>query len=68
MVVDRLEVEGNRIVEGMIGHGAAFGGGWSADVAAVDVRNLGKPTNLAIEERSLWRGEILAKPEEDSVD
>jgi hypothetical protein len=44
----------------MIGHWAAFGRGRCADIAALKVRDLGKPTNLAIEECTFRRGEILA--------
>ena len=68
VVFDRLEVKGSRVVEGMIGHGAAFGGGGRADVAAFEVRNLGESTKLAFEERAFGWGEILAEPEEDVVD
>jgi hypothetical protein len=67
MVFDRLEVEGRRVIERMIGHWAMFGRGRSANIATLQVGNLSEPTNLTIEELALRRGKILAKPKKDVV-
>ena len=67
MILNRLEVECGRIIERMIGHRPAFGRGRSADVPALKIRNLREPTNLAIKQGAICLAEVLAKPEEDTV-
>jgi hypothetical protein len=51
----------------MIGNRALFGLGGSPDIAALKVRNLSQPSNLAVKKRAFCRSEILAEPKDGAV-
>src|SRR5882757_856652 len=67
VVLKRLEMQRGCIVEGMVGHGAGFSPSRSADITALEIRNLSESANLGVEKGAFCRGEILAKPEESTV-
>jgi len=67
VVLKRLEMQGGCIVERMVGHWPGLGLSRSSDITALEIRNLSEPANLDVEKGAFCRGEVLAKPEDSTV-
>lgn len=68
MILQVLEVEGQRVIEGVIGHRAVLGGGRFADKSVLQIRNFEQLDQLFLKGCVLVGSEVFFEPEEDIVD
>ncbi len=68
VIFHRFEVKRGRVVERMISYWPIRSWCGSTHITLLQVGNVSKPTNLAIEERALRRSKIFAKPKVNIMD